>query len=298
MLIMWWRKKRSGLTLAFAGIGLLAAAGAVVYPDSRTVLFALSGTFLFAATLVGFLRPERYVRATVSESIYTDLAANEAALIEAYDLQNTQIYVPRNEERRGSSEETGRNVPARLFVPQDTDYGLPSDVELESVLVTSNADRGLGLSLVPCGSCLFREFESMLSSDLSGSPDDVAVQLADGATEGFELADHIRPDVNAEERRITFDVVDSIYGPVDRLDHPLQSFLSIGVAVGLDRPVVAETTVAEGRSDYVITCRWGVVDRVDDEQTGGSQSLPLWPGRWAPKNSETVESTEPENQLD
>ena len=298
---MWWRKKRGVLTLAFAGLGLLAAAGAATYPDSQTVLFALSGTFFFAAILVSFLTPERRVRATVSEDIYTGLAANEAALIEAYDLQGTQIYVPRN---RGDDSDSGTiddSVPAWLFVPRYADYGLPSGDELESVLVVSNADQGLGLSLIPSGSRLFREFESMLKSDLSGSPDDIAVQLADGATEGFELADRIIPNVEAGKRRVTFGVIDSAYGPVDRVDHPIQSFLAIGLAVGLDRPVVVETTVAEGRSDYVITCRWEIVDRVDDgERTGNRQSLPLWPGRWASKNSKSVESTgvETENRLD
>lgn len=242
----WWQWNPIRLVLIFTVFGLLAWGIAVVFPNARPMLFVLYWTFLFAAALLRFLTPERRIRATVSEHVFTELAANEAALVAAYRLQDTRVYVPRGR---------AKDPPARLFVPRHSEFELPDD-ELESPLVVSDIKERRGLSLLPSGGRLFREFESMLGGDLSGSPSELATQLADGVTEGLELADRVTPDVRRAEQRIDFEVTDGVYGPIDRFDHPVQSFLSVGLAVGLDRPVI--TTVATGSEapESTITCRW------------------------------------------
>ncbi|PSP40908.1 hypothetical protein BRC68_16330 [Halobacteriales archaeon QH_6_64_20] len=193
-----------------------------------------------AAALLRFLTPERRVRAAVSEHVYTDLAANEAALVEAYGLHDARIYVPVQDAEIRDAE---GDSPVRLFVPRHAEYEVPAD-ELQSLLVASDVEQRRGLSLLPSGGRLFGEFESMLGNDLSDSPGELATQLADGITEGLELADRVTSDVRSAERRIDFGITDSVHGPVDRFDHPVQSFLAVGLAVGLDRPVVTETTTS------------------------------------------------------
>ena len=276
----WWQWDWTTMALVFAVFGLIAAAGAVSFPDVRPTLFVLYWTFLFVAALLRFLTPERRISATVGEHVYADLAANETALVESYNLTDTRVYAP-----RGSTE----GPPVRLFVPRHSEYDLPTD-ELDSLLIVSDVKERRGVSLLPSGGRLFREFESMLDTDLSDSPNELAAQLADGATEGLELADRIVSDVRLAERCIDFEVTGSVHGPVDRFDHPMQSFLSVGLAVGLDRPVVTGTTTNTGRSDYTITCRWLREEDSDDEAPPRRSSEGSLMGRRARTNESVPET--------
>jgi hypothetical protein len=277
-----WHRRSTGLAVALATAGLIAVVGATLLDSARTVLITVGGIFLFAAILVRFLPPERRVRAAIGEGVYTDLVANEAALVEAYGLQDTQVYIPRN----GASGSTTDDPPAWLFVPRHASYGLPEENELGSLLVASDIEWRRGLSFRPTGGGLFDQFTSMLDGETSDSPAELAEQLADRLIEGLELADRVVPDVRSTQQRVAFEIANSAYGPVDRFDHPVQSFLAIGFAKGLDCPILAETTTADdSRFDYVVTCRWETIDPADDgERTRGSRSAPLWPGRWEPKH--------------
>lgn len=243
-----WRRTDLGLPFSFAVFGLIAGAGVVVFPGLQTTLFVLYWTFVFAATLLWFLTPERRVRARIADQVYADLATNEGALVRACDLCDTRVYVP--------VRDSGADPPVRLFVPRRTDYDLPDSNDLEPLLVASDAERRQGLSFVPSGSGLFREFESMLDSNLDESPDELSRQLSDGVIEGLELADRAVPEFDSSKRRITFNVENSVYESIDRFDHPIQSFLAVGLAVGLDRPVTAETRTTEDRTGYIIAYRW------------------------------------------
>jgi len=253
----WWRHNASVVAFTFAVFGLFAFGGGIVFVDMRPVLFVLFWTFLFAAALFRFLTPERQVRADIAERTWEALMRNETTLLETYNTCDAHVYIP----AEGAGSE---GVPVRLFVPRAPDSGAePTGLaELESSFVVSDAEGYRGLSLLPSGGYLFREFESLLGDELSDAPEDLAVQLADGLTEGLELANRVVPSVEAAERRATFRIDDSAYGPVDRFDHPVSSFLAVGLAVGLARSIVAETT-AEGNSSYVVTCRWEDSEGVD-----------------------------------
>ena len=257
----WWREGKVEVALIFALFGLLAIGGAAVYPARRSVLFTLYWTLLFVAVLFYFLTPEEYVRAPIAERICAELMANEAALVAAYDLQDTLVYLPEDTESSRS------DPPARLFVPGYAGQDFPSEIEPESRFVVSDAREQQGLCLLPTGGRLFREFESVLDGDLSETPDELSIQLADGLSEGLDLADRVTPNVRPTERRADFEITGSVYGPVDRFDHPVQSFLAVGLAIGLDRPVIAETVMAEGHSDYLVSCQWNVEDRVDETRS-------------------------------
>jgi len=286
----WWRRISNELALVFIVSGLLVVATAAVFPAMRSVLFAIYWTFFFAAVLFYFLSPEERIPAATSEHIHSDLAANEAAIAEAYDLEDIQVYLPRNEPDTATADDP----LAWLFVPRHAEFDLPTEDELGSPLVASDAEWRRGLSLRPSGNGLFGEFASMLDGEASDSPSELAEQLADGLVEGLELADRVRPAVHPAQQRIDFTVANSLYEPTDRFDHPVQSFLATGLAVELDRPIFAETTSTdEARSDYVITCHWEASERATDtKQTRGSRSVPLWPGSWAPKEDRTARGSE------
>jgi len=288
----WWRRNSNKLALLFAASGLIIVVSATVFPDMRTVLFAIYWTFFFAAALLYFLSPERRVRAPVADHVYAELATNEAELVEAYDLQNVQVYLPRS----GSEGIATEELLAWLFVPRHAEFDLPTEDELGSLLVASDAEWRRGLGLRPTGSGLFGEFASMLDGEVSDSPSDLAEQLADGLVEGLELADRVTPTVRPGQQRIDFEVANSLYGSIGQFDHPVQSFLAVGLAVGLDRPVLAETTSTDedqDRFDYVVTCRWKASDQAGDtKQVRGSRPVSLWPGNWEPKDDRTVQRPE------
>jgi hypothetical protein len=233
----------------------------VALPTARTVLIALGGTFLFAAIMVLFLITERCVRESISEHIYANLVANEAALIEAYNSQNSYTYVPQKEKIAEN------DTPAWLLIPRYTDRGFSNEAEIKS-FPYPGTENNQSLFLLPTGGRLFREFESMLSGDLSESPNKLAVQLADGITNGLGLADSAKPHSQPIENYISFEIDNGLYDSIDPVDHPIQSFLAVGLAVGLDRPITAEIVAAEAKDnyDYLVKCRWEDNEGFDDAE--------------------------------
>jgi hypothetical protein len=233
--------------LALAAVGLLATLGGVALPDSRTVLFALGGTGLFAAALTRYLTPEQFISASVGEGIYGSLAATAAALVAELGLQDERLYLP--------GPDTPNGVSIRLFVPQQSEYDLPSPSVLDSVFVVADDETERGVALHPSGGPLFAEFRRTLSGSLADEPGALAAQLADGLVEQFELARSATPDY--DEGQVTVAIDGSAYGAVDRIDHPVASFLGVGFAAGLERAVSVETKATDGdRADFLVTCSW------------------------------------------
>lgn len=239
------RYRRSALGLA--ALGTVAALAGAVFPDARTVLFALAGTGLFTGVLTYYLTPERFLAAAIGRDVYTALADNELALVTELGLQDRSVYVPR---------ERASTPPAWLFVPHRSDYEVPDDDALEALFVVTETDRSRGVSFRPSAAPLYEEFDRALADDLADEPAALAAQLAEGLTEQFELADGTTLDVDPEGDRVSIGITESAYGPLDRFDHPIESFLGVGFARGLDLPVTVETTPAEGRADSLVTCRW------------------------------------------
>ncbi|WP_049998619.1 hypothetical protein [Halococcus sediminicola] len=235
--------------LALAAVGLLATLGGVALPESRTVLFALGGTGLFAAALTRYLTPEQFISASVGEGIYGSLAATEAALVRELGLQDERLYLP--------GPETPNGVSIRLFVPQQSEYTHPDPSALDAVFVLTDNEAERGVALHPSGGPLFAEFRQTLSGGLADEPVTLATQLADGLVEQFELAQSVTSDRTDGDGQVTFAINGSTYGAVDRIDHPVASFLGVGTAAGLDRAVTVETKAADGdRADYLVTCSW------------------------------------------
>ncbi|WP_122088201.1 hypothetical protein [Halalkalicoccus subterraneus] len=226
-------------------VGLVAIVGAFFFPVASTVLFALGGTGLFTALLIRYLTPERFVSATVGRRIYEALATDHESLTNELGLGETQLYTPID---------TDSNPAVRLFVPQQTEYSIPDDEELDSVLVLPADDRGRGVAFEPTGDALVDELRSATNGDLGSDLDVLAGQLADGLVEVFELVDGATPNTDPENGRLSVEVSGSAYGPVDRFDHPVASTVATAVAAERTTPVELDVTETED-GNYVVTCR-------------------------------------------
>lgn len=237
------RTRHRRTALGLLGVGLVAIGGGLLFPATRTALFALGATGLFAAVLTHYLTPGRFVSAGVSDRVFVALADNEAAVADDLGLSKERVYVPT--ERAGE-----RTV--RLFVPQFSEFALPED--LEPPLVVTEDERERGLSLRPTGDALFAEFERALTGPPADEPGELAAQLADGVVEQFELATGATTDVGADGAVVVVGITGSTYGRVDRFDHPVASLLGVGLARGLDVPVSVSVEPGE-RADYLVEAR-------------------------------------------
>jgi hypothetical protein len=239
--------RSTALTLGV--VGLVTVLASAFFPDVRSVLLALGGTGVFLGILTYYLTPERFLSASIGRGVYTALARNEAALVSELGLHDERVYVPR----------TGAET-ARLFVPHNSTYDLPDDAALDELLVVTDRDSERGVSLRPTGSALVSDFEFAGDDDTetTNSPSMLAAQLTDALVEQFELVETAAVETATESGRLTVALTDSSYGPIDTFDHPVGSFLAVGLAIGLDEPVSlsVETPEADDRADYLVTCRW------------------------------------------
>ena len=242
------RARQSGFrrtAIGMAAIGTIALLGALVFPANATVLVSLAAVGFFGALLTYYLTPERFVAATVGEGVYAATAENGDAIVAELGLSDRRRYVPREAPDR----------PATLYVPQDADGSLPGTEALDSTFVVGE-DGDRGIALRPVGGPLFSEFERALAGPLAAEPSPLADQLADGIVAEFELADAVSPDLDSSGGGCAFGIDGSAFGAVDRFDHPIASFLAVGLAVGLERPVDVEVTGGGDRFEHRVVCSW------------------------------------------
>lgn len=88
----------------------------------------------------------------------------------------------------------------------------------------------------PTGGALLAAFNRDLSEKLSAHPEILFDQLTTAVTNVFELADRV-PVLVLDTDRLIVRIEENAYGPADRFDHPIVSFLAVGLATGLDSPV-------------------------------------------------------------
>jgi len=226
-------------------VGAVAVAGGVLFPAAREVLFVLGAIGVFGAVLTRYLTPERFVAAATGERIYAAQADTLGDLTDQLGLEPTSIYVPVDGE-----------PPARLFIPQHSEFEIPDETALKRPLVVGDSDAERGASFVPTGGMLFREFERSLTGSLGSEPETVAEQVADALVEGFELARAAEVSVDADAGRVTVTLMGAVYGDADALDNPLGSLLAVALGEALGDPVRLET--ARSDDELVLTCRWDV----------------------------------------
>ncbi len=236
------RSQYQKTAFGLAALGTLAVLGGVLFPASRDVLVAIGATGLFGSVLTYYLTPEQFVPASVGEHIYTTSAKNAEAIVDGLELRDDRVYIPGSEA-----------TPAKLYVPQRSEYDRP-DID-GGPFVVEPAQRGLLLEAT--GSSLVSEFEQAVTGGVSTNLSVLSDQLTDALVEQFELATQATPSVDPAGDRITVEVTGSVFGPLDRFDHPIVSFLAVGIARALETPVTVEVTASEPAGDsWLITCRF------------------------------------------
>lgn len=216
---------------ALAVVGVAAVAAGFLVGGVREVLFVIGAIGMFGGILTWYLTPERVLTVTVSDSLYTALAANGQQLRDELGLQTTPVYVPSPD-------------GVRLFHPQQSDFDLPE--ELTDVFVTDDATRGV--SLTPSGQALLEEFERAQATSPGQSPHAAATQLGDALVEQFEIADAVSVGDSSDDDRLVITIEGAAFGSVTSFDHPAVSVLACGLASTQDAPLavrpIDETTVA------------------------------------------------------
>jgi hypothetical protein len=240
--------------IGLAGLGILATIGAAVFPMARTVLLALGATGAFGGLLTYYLTPERFVPESVGAEIYATLARTGEAISSELGLADERIYVP-----TGDTQAT-----VKLFVPQHDHWEMPDDEALESVFVVSDRDEQRGVAFDPTGSALFEEFERALDGPLGDTVSELVPQLRDALVEQFEVVDGLDVDSDAASGRLSARIHSDVFGTPSRLDHPVTSFLAVGLARGLDEPIRLDVPESE---DDTITFRWATETPPDDVDT-------------------------------
>lgn len=226
--------------LGLGALGIVGILGAVLFPDAQDVLFALSGTGLFAAILTYVLTPERFVAASVGARVFRALSRDRDAVVDELGLAGDPVYVP------------GEGV--KLFVPRSANGNLPDGDALSDFFVVPDDPRSGGVAFHPTGADLLTEFEEASSGSVGSTPATVAPVLEDAVVELFELADGVDHDVDTETARVTFEVDGIALGDPTRTDHPVVSFLAVGLASALDETV--RVTVIDERPT-VVSCEFG-----------------------------------------
>jgi hypothetical protein len=234
-----YRRTAAGLL----GLGVVAALAGVAIPTAQSVLLSLAGIGLFGGVLTLFLTPERFIAADTGQNVYAAMATNEQALVTELGLTGTRIYVP--------TDDLDRSVA--LFVPQSEDYVLPDAADLTETIVAPSDPEQRGVAFEPSGARLFESFTQALSGPLGDTPGSLGSQLTDALTTQFELVEAAEASPDTDGAGLTVTVSGSAYGPLTRFDHPVASFVAVGVARGLERPVELHVTeAADDRADYRI----------------------------------------------
>lgn len=235
------RDRRSvGWAVAFALVGVGAAAlstAGLVAPELQDVVAALGGAGVFLSLLTLALAPTAHPDREAA--IFDRVARNYERAGADLGLADAHYYVP-----------TGGEPPVRLFRPRDADVPVPSVDKLSATFVgRREAGELLGLALDPSGLALLDE----TSADLPDEPRTLAGELCGAVVDRMEVAEIAQPKVDVDTGRATVAFRGTAYGPVERFDHPVRSFLGVGFALGLDRPIrteVIETPAGEVRIRY------------------------------------------------
>lgn len=207
-----YRRTAGGLAL----VGMLAVAGAGLWPSLGDTLLVLGAIGIFGGLLTVYLTPDRVLTATVSDAVYTTHANTGAAIIEELGLQADQLYVP--------PADTARAV--RVFCPKHTDYRPPE--KPTSLFLVDVDESARGAAVPATGNALYREFEQAAVVSETPSARETVAAVADAIVEQFELADSVEYD--HEPGRVTVEVSGSEPPDISRFDHPIMSLFGVALA--------------------------------------------------------------------
>lgn len=217
--------------VAISVTGIVTAGIGVLLPPHRGVLLLLGGTGLFIGLVSFLVVTGRTVSATIARGVYRATTKNVETLVEELGGRREYVYVPG----------TGSGNTARLLL---------------SYSANGREESVSNVRLHPTGSVLYWEFENTLTEGVSSDPDVLAEQLADGLLNQFEIVRRVVLEAVSSDG-VTVGMEDTVFGPETTFDHPVVSFFGVGLANGLEKPVVVTDVEApDGPLDYVVTYRW------------------------------------------
>lgn len=223
-LVAAWIASQAG-TVGVAGVSITA--DNFIPSEAQDVVFALGGTALLTSLLT-YLLATTAVPASVAETTYTTLSANFRALASDTGYRETRTYVPSKD---------GYDV--HLLVTKGEDGA-------------ANPGSRDGLYVEPSGASMFRDLgEEAVRGDAGMALD----ALAEAAVHRFELAE--KASGETEDGGATLHVTGSAYGSPGGFNHPLTSFVAVGIASHLGEEVrVSDVRKGDG-TDYAVVYRWG-----------------------------------------
>lgn len=147
-------------------------------------------------------------------------------------------------------------------------YYLPkprSSFQSESILVVSDTAMQdetrfdeHEIQIRPVGDLMFDVFLDNLKGGTSRNPEILSLQLSEALTELFELVGNVSPHVYADKNTVEFRVDLFEEMSINKLDHPVVSFLAVGLVHGLKKKVTVDEIDSIGESKYHI--KFGVFD--------------------------------------
>jgi hypothetical protein len=238
-----YRRTAQGL----AAIGTVAVVSAILFPTIRSTLLVLGSIGLFGGVVTYYLTPERFVAAQTGDRIVAALDRSWQDLVAQLELAADRLLVP----------SAGPN-PARLFVPIEPitslhEQALPPREAMQSSFVTDESG-ARGVSVVPAGADLYRTFEQETDRVEEETLPTHVETLSEALIEQFELATTIETDLEIADGEATVRLSGAAYGGPNRFDDPLASFLGVGIACYLDRPVAVTTEPSD--EDLLVQYRW------------------------------------------
>jgi hypothetical protein len=227
-------------------VSAVATAGAFLYPDLRDVLIGVAGTGAFGAILLGMLVQEWLLSASVARALYDTLWRNERQIASRLGVAETSRYVPRDEE-----------LGVRLYLSQTLDDPIPPAESLGATVVTVEGHYTLLLN--PIGQELFGLYERT-NGELPGDVRTAAVAMREAVIHQFELAIgaevvDIELSNGPSRNQLRVRVWGSVLGDATRLDHPIRSFLGVGLAELAGTPVESEAWTDQDEN-AVLAFRW------------------------------------------
>lgn len=232
------RRRPSEATVGALALGVVGLAAGLAVPPALlpdplpTLLPALGAVALFGGVLNHLLVSGGDLPPVVAQSL-ADARVADAATRLGGDPPDTARYLPPDS-----------GTGPRLVAPPASGAG-----------ADAQPSPGDG-TLEPAAATLYRAFESQRSGDPPERPEAVVAALCDALAGGFELATDARIAVVADNRaRIA--VEGTALPNLGRFDHPVPSFLGVGLATALDRPVTVTVEVnPDEAADAVVVCRW------------------------------------------
>lgn len=220
-----------GLFVILSG---LCFGGGLLVPPLRKPLVALGCASLFGAILLYVVTPERFLAADVVRSIESATSRNLTSLVGRVDVAPTPRYVP-----------TDSGV--KLFFPDLATDPTPPPAEL-------SGDPGQGLVLEPVGCELVSEMV-FPTDEIPADTFDAMELLSPFLTDQLGLAERMAVESHDAEH-VTVRVTGNVFDTDEPLDHPIQSVLSVGLALAVGKPVQPTLTAVE-EGEFLITFRWG-----------------------------------------